>query len=104
MKSMFFANMLNPGVVFQQGEPDRMPIVFPKPGDELALVIPMFVETLFKEFIGNEFSVWKSIHAEYDLDVDAVVGCKYVAELVFDDDLFRDVMDAHADVFRSGKR
>ena len=31
---------------------------------------------------------------EYDFDVDAVVGCKYVMELVFDDDLFRNVVDA----------
>ena len=64
----------------------------------------MFVEMLFEEFIGDEAGVWKSIHTEYDLDVDAVVGCKYVAEPVFNDDLFRDVMDAHADVFRLGER
>ena len=96
MKIMLFANILNPEVVYHQGEPNGVPIVFPKPGDELALAIPMFVETLFEE--------WKYIHAKYDLDIDAVVGCKYVTELVFDDDLFWDVVDAHADVFRSGER
>jgi hypothetical protein len=60
MKSMLFANILNLEVVYHQGEPVGMPIVFPKSGDELALAIPMFVETLFKEFIGDEAGVWKS--------------------------------------------
>ena len=64
----------------------------------------MFVETLFQEFIGDEAGMWKSIHAKYNLDIDAVVRCKYVVELIFNDDLFRDVVDAHADVFRLGER
>ncbi len=78
--------------------------MFPKPGDELTLAISMFVESFFEEFIGNEAGMWESIHAEHDLDVDTVVGCKEVVECVFDDDLFRDVIDAHVGVFRSCER
>ena len=81
-----------------------MPIVFPKPGEKLTFVIPMFVESFFEEFIGDESGVWESINAKHDLDVDAVARCKEVAEFVFDDDFFRDVVDAHADVFWSCKR
>ncbi len=81
-----------------------MPFVFPKPRDELTLAMPMFVESFFKEFIGNEASMWKSIHAKYDLDVDAVVGCKEVMEFVFDDNFFWHIVDAHTDVFWSFER
>ncbi len=81
-----------------------MPIVFSKSRDELTLMILMFVESFFKEFIGDEADVWESILAEHDLDVDAVVRCKEVMKVVFDDDFIRDIMDAHADVFRLCKR
>ena len=41
----------------------------------------MCVEAAFKEFIDDEASVWKAVHAKDDLDVDAVARCKEVTDL-----------------------
>ena len=43
MVCMFFANVLDPEIIYYEGEADWPCVVFPKSGSQLTLVISMFV-------------------------------------------------------------
>ena len=49
---MLLPNIFYSEVVHYQGELDWPPLVCPQAWDQLALVVPMFVESFFKELVG----------------------------------------------------
>jgi hypothetical protein len=48
MQCMFFANIFNAEVIDDEYELHWPPFVFPKAGEEFALVVAAFVESLFE--------------------------------------------------------
>ena len=54
---MFFAHVFDSEVVDDETEADGSPIVDPQSWRVVALVISMFVESFFEEFLGNDPSV-----------------------------------------------
>jgi hypothetical protein len=51
MKHMFLANIFNSKIIDDECAFYWLPFMFPKAGDELALVVAAFVKSFFEEFI-----------------------------------------------------
>ena len=73
MEGMLFAEILPPEIVDNKGELDWSPFVLPKAWHELALVVTAFVESLLKQFVGQQAGLRKAIHAPIFFDVNHVV-------------------------------
>jgi hypothetical protein len=91
MLCMSFANIFHAKVINNQCELYWSCDVFPKTRYQLALLVSMFVETFFEEFVGQYSCLWDAVHAMLGSDVDAAVFGGFLSELVFVDDLIRDI-------------
>jgi hypothetical protein len=87
-----FSNVLDAEVVNDEGEQDGTPFVAPEALWVLASVISMWCEAFRKEIVGNDTSLWESIHAAGDADVDIAFLDKG-HEVVLVDDLLRNDFD-----------
>ena len=70
---MLFTNVFDAKVINHKGELNGAPFVGPQPRDQLALVVAMGIEGFFKEFIGKEPRLQKSVHAESNEDIDCPI-------------------------------
>ena len=66
---MFFADTFHAEIVDYEGELDWSPFVLPKAWHQLALVVTAFVESLLKQFIGQQACLRKAIHSPICFDV-----------------------------------
>ena len=57
VQSMLLSYILYPEIVNYEGEADWSPLVFPEAWNNFTLVVAVFVEPFFKEFVGNETRV-----------------------------------------------
>ena len=71
---MFFADILHAEIVDDEGELNWSPFVLPKAWEQLALVVTAFVETLLKQFVGQQAGLWDAIYASICFDVNHAVG------------------------------
>jgi hypothetical protein len=51
----------------------------------------VFVEMFFEEFVGQKSCLWEAVHAALCSDVDATIFGGFLSELVFVDDLIKDI-------------
>ncbi len=88
---MFFADVFHAKVIDNQCELYWSCVVFPKARYQLALLVSVFVETFFKEFVGQQSCLREAIHGALGSDVDAAVFGGFLSELVFVDDFIEDI-------------
>ncbi len=101
---MFFANVFDAEIIDNQGELYGSCVVLPKSRYQFALLVSVFVEVFFKEFVGQESSLREAVHATLDSDVDTSVFVGFLSELVFSDDFIGDITYFDSDEFGTMKR
>jgi hypothetical protein len=67
---MFFAKVFDAEIIDNQWELYGSCVVLPKSWYQFALLVSVFVEAFFKEFVGQEFCLREAVHAALGSDVD----------------------------------
>jgi hypothetical protein len=93
-----------PKIVDDEAENYTMPDVTPEARSLLALVVTLFEQSLFEEWIGNDAGLGEAVHAFSTFDIETSVVVDQVPEVAFDDDLVRDDLESEAHVFRISHR
>ena len=96
---MFFSNIFYSEVIDHECELYWSCLVTPESWDEFALMISVFVESFFEEFVCEEACLWESVHAFDHLKVDETFRCDFFSEFVFLYDFVGQVVELYADVF-----
>ena len=68
----------------------------PQARDKFALSVTMFVKQFLEKDVGNETSMWQTIHTEKNFEIHVIIGFENVEEFVLLNDFVRDVAEAHA--------
>ncbi len=73
MLCMFFANIFDAKIINNQRELYGSCAVLPKSRYQFALLVSMFVEAFFEEFVGKLSCLREAVHAALGSDVDASI-------------------------------
>ena len=84
------------------GKRDGTPIVCPKTGGEFALSIPLFVKSLFKQFLCNESVLRKSVHPTSYFNIDVSIFCDFGGEIVLFHKILGEVTEFEVHIFIAG--
>ena len=73
MSGVLAAFVFDSKVIDHECELDWSRVVAPEPGHQFALAVPVLVEALFKELVGKEPCLGKSIHTFGNLHIDVLL-------------------------------
>ncbi len=91
MLCMFFANVFDAKIINNQCELYGSCVTLPKSRYQFALLVSVFVEAFFEEFVGQESCLGEPVHTALGSDVDASIFGGFLSELVFSDDFIGDI-------------
>ncbi len=75
--------------------------MFPKARCDIALMVAMLVEVVFKEILRKDARLWETVHSLLYFDMDCTIVGSQVDEVVGFGKNGREVTDFHAHVFWS---
>ncbi len=78
-----------------------MPVVLPVPWCDLALLIPSFVELLSEEVLCYDAGLWEAVHSGFHFAEDIAIYVHLVTESVFVNNIRREQLQFHTEVFVS---
>jgi hypothetical protein len=91
MLCMFYTDVFDTEFINNQCELYWSYVMFPKARYQLALLVSVFVETVFEEFVSQLPCLWEAVHAALGSDVDVAIFGVFLSELVFVDDFIGDI-------------
>jgi hypothetical protein len=101
MLDVVLVNILHAKVVDDKCETDGVPVVSPVPLRDLALLIPSFVELLSEEVLCYDAGLWEAVHSALHFAEDIAICVHLVTESVFVNDIWREQLQFHTEVFVS---
>jgi hypothetical protein len=101
MLDVVLVNILHAKVVNNESETDGVPVVLRVPWHDLALLIPSFVELLSEEVLCYDAGLWEAIHSALHFAENIAICIHLVAESVFANDIRREQLQFHTEVFIS---
>ncbi len=99
MLNVVLVNVLHAKVIDDECETDGAPVVLPVPWHDLALSIPSFVESLSEEVLSYDASLWEAVHSALHFAEDIAICIHLVTESVFVNDIRREQLQFHTEVF-----
>ncbi len=86
---VLFPNAFDSKIVHDQGEPYGSPFMSEEAWRVLHFVVPMYLQTLLEEFVGQSARLRKAINASDDSHVDVPIF-DFAFQVVFFDEVFGD--------------
>ncbi len=102
MLEMFLANAFDPKVIYCKVEPCRKGFMFPYTGSVWLFEVSVFGKALFEKLVGQDASLWETIHPFANLPVDVTIKC-FVKEAIVVDDVLWEKRERHFHIFISVK-
>jgi hypothetical protein len=99
MVGVLLLDVLDAKVDDTESEQERPPVMFPKARCDIALMVAMLVETLFKEILCKDACLHGTVHALLYFDIDCTIVSSQVVEVVGFGEIKREVPDLHVHVF-----
>ncbi len=86
---MLFTDVFDAKIVHNQGEPYGSPFMSEEAWRVLHFVVPMYLQTLLEEFVGQSARLGKAINASDDPHVDVTIF-DFAFQVVFSDEVVGD--------------
>ncbi len=102
MLEMFLANVFDPKVIYCKVKPYQTGFMFPKTGSVWLFEVSVFGKAHLEKLVGQDASLWETIHPLAHLHVDVTFQC-FVKEAVVVDDVLWKKREKHFHIFISVK-